>query len=313
MATFPDTGEQITRLARAARHAWEALEPLHNLLYFVPVAEKRFAEAGIHDRMACYFAARASVLGVVPADVVVATFYNFNPQMVRSTMPRIWERATPEALIAARFDVADLAVRPLLGDAVGSPELAEALTLARRAAESASGHLLGRPLFAAHAALDWPDLPHVQLWWAQTLLREFRGDGHQATLMAAGVGGPEALVLYVATEKVDGEALRLTRGWGSGPWKDTIVSLREQGLLTEGPEIEVTARGRALRQWVEDRTDLLAQPAYEVLGVEGSERLAELSRRLNEPVIKADVIPWLKKRVAVSRRSKVRPMARAPR
>jgi hypothetical protein len=84
-------------------------------------------------------------------------------------------------------------------------------------------------------------------------------------------------------------------------------------LLTEGPEIEVTARGRALRQWVEDRTDLLAQPAYEVLGVEGSERLAELSRRLNEPVIKADVIPWLKKRVAVSRRSKVRPMARAPR
>ncbi len=313
MATFPITAEPVTPVAQAARRSWAALEPLHNLLYFDPVAEAHWATVGITDRMQCYFAARASALGVVPADVVVATFYNFNPQTIRMNMPRIWERATPEQLIAARFEVADLAIRPLLGDAVHSPELAEAVRLARQAAESASEHLLARPLFAAHAALEWPDLPHVQLWWAQTLLREFRGDGHQATLMSAGVSGREALVLYVATEKVDGEALRLTRGWGSGPWKETILSLREQGLLGEGPEIEVTERGRALRTWIENRTDLLAEPAYAVLGVEGCERLAGLSTRLNEPVITADVIPWLKKRVTVSRRSRVRPMARSPR
>ena len=54
---------------------------------------------------------------------------------------------------------------------------------------------------------------------AQTLLREFRGDGHVATLLTAGVSGLEALVLFAATEKVDGEALRLTRGWASGPWR----------------------------------------------------------------------------------------------
>src|ERR1700759_4790121 len=117
MATFPNTGDQITGptgpdpVAQAARRAWAALEPLHTLLYFVPVAEKHFADVGIVDRVQCYFAARASALGVVPADVVVAAFYNFNPQTVRANMPRIWERATPEQLVQARFEIADLAIR----------------------------------------------------------------------------------------------------------------------------------------------------------------------------------------------------------
>src|SRR5512132_3432075 len=33
----------------------------------------------------------------------------------------------------------------------------------------------GRPLFAAHATLPWPDRPHLALWHAATLYREFRG------------------------------------------------------------------------------------------------------------------------------------------
>ena len=35
-----------------------------------------------------------------------------------------------------------------------------------------------RPLYAAHAELDWPDEPQLVLWHAVTLLREYRGDGH---------------------------------------------------------------------------------------------------------------------------------------
>ena len=40
----------------------------------------------------------------------------------------------------------------------------------------------GRALFAANAALDWPDDPLDVLWHAATLLREHRGDGHVALL-----------------------------------------------------------------------------------------------------------------------------------
>ncbi|MEN3271540.1 MAG: hypothetical protein V7636_301, partial [Actinomycetota bacterium] len=64
----------------------------------------------------------------------------------------------------------------MLGDAIESPELIEAAELARRAAEVACERPEGRPLFAGHASLPWPEEPHLVLWHAQTLLREFRGD-----------------------------------------------------------------------------------------------------------------------------------------
>lgn len=311
MATFPILAETVPPTAQAGRAAWAALEPMHNLLYFDPAAEAQYAEAGVIDPRLCYFAARACALGVTPAESVVAMFYNFNPVMITGSMPRIWEMTTPEAMIGARFQAADLCLRPLLADSLDSPELLEAVSLARAAAEEACLHSLGRPLFAAHAALDWPEQPHVQLWWAQTLLREFRGDGHQATLLSAGVSGLEALILYVATEKVDGEGLRLTRGWPSRAWRDGAESLRAQGLLTSSPDLEVTPRGAALRQFLENQTDLLAERAYSVLGVDGASRLAALGTKLNEPVIAADVIPWLKKKPVASRRGRVRAVARA--
>ncbi|MDZ7733198.1 MAG: hypothetical protein U5R31_08820 [Acidimicrobiia bacterium] len=58
----------------------------------------------------------------------------------------------------------DAILRRLLGDDVGSAEVGEAAALAREAAETAAGHVAGRPLFAAHAALPWPDEPHLMLW-----------------------------------------------------------------------------------------------------------------------------------------------------
>jgi helix-turn-helix protein len=311
MATFPILADTVPPIAQAGRKAWAALEPMHNLLYFDPAAEPCYAEVGIVDPRLSYFAARACPLGVTPAEVVVSTFYNFNPVMITGSMPRIWKMSTPEAVIGARFQAADRCLRPLLGSSIDSPEMAEALALARAAAEEAGRHPLGRPLFAAHAALDWPEQPHVQLWWAQTLLREFRGDGHQATLMSVGVTGLEALVLYVATEKVDGEGLRLTRGWPSRAWRSCVSSLQEAGLLTDDPDLTVTSRGAALRTFIENQTDLLASPAYDVLGVDGATRLATLGAALNEPVIAADVIPWLKKRPVASRRGRVRAVARS--
>ena len=47
---------------------------------------------------------------------------------------------------------------------------------------SPAEHPEGRPLFAGHVSLPWPDEPHLVLWHAQTLLREYRGDNHIAAL-----------------------------------------------------------------------------------------------------------------------------------
>ena len=50
----------------------------------------------------------------------------------------------------------------------------------------------GPALYAGLRALDVPEEPVARLWHAATLLREHRGDGHNAALVAHGIGGTEA-------------------------------------------------------------------------------------------------------------------------
>ncbi|MFI7585776.1 hypothetical protein ACIB24_01730 [Spongisporangium articulatum] len=293
-------------LAQAGRAAWAALEPLHNYMYFVPYAAQLYATEGVTDPRDAYFAARASVVGHLGPTPVTAMFYNFAPASVSRSIPRVWTLISPERAREVRAQAVEEALTEVLGESADSPQLHEALALARRAAEAATEHAQGRPLFSAHAELPWPESPHAQLWHAQTLLREFRGDGHTATLLHSGVSGLEALVLYTATEKVDGDQLRLTRGVNRNDWDACVASLVDQGLLEPDTRWDVTPAGAALRKKIEDTTDVLAEVAYAPLGVAGAQRLAELSTALNKPVVEADVIPWLRKRPIVTRRSRVR-------
>ena len=93
--------------------------------------------------------------------------------MVARAIPDAWRLADPAQIIATRFEHADRTLRSLLsGETLDSPDLAEAATLARQAAETAAPQ--GRPLFAAYTALAWPQEPHLTLWHAATLLREHR-------------------------------------------------------------------------------------------------------------------------------------------
>ncbi|MCQ0019585.1 hypothetical protein LUX39_42275 [Actinomadura madurae] len=200
---------------RAARQAWRRLEPVHSMIYFVPEAPERYAALGLDARTA-YFASRAAAFGRASAEVVIATFYNFNPDVVRAAIPAAWEKASPEQVLDARADAATAALRR--GGVDRLPGLEETVSLARRAAEAAGDHAQGRPLYAAHAALPWPDEPILQLWWAQTLLREFRGDGHIAVLTTEGVTPVEALVLHVATGTMPKKFLTATRAWPAEEW-----------------------------------------------------------------------------------------------
>ena len=89
----------------------------------------------------------------------------------------------------------------------------------------------GRPLFAGHASLPWPDEAHLILWHAQTLLREYRGDGHIAVLTAEGLSGVEALVTHAATNDIPSELLASSRAWPQPEWDAAIERLAARGLV----------------------------------------------------------------------------------
>jgi len=277
-----------------ARKCWRTLEPYHGLIYFAPEATAAYTALGLEPEQH-YFASRAAALGPAPAEVVVATFFNFSPDVVRAAIPSAWEVASPAAILAARLEGADRALRAALGDdVVEGARVLEALELARAAAEVARDDVAGRPLFAAHAALPWPDRPHVALWHAVALLREYRGDGHIAALVAEGVGPCEALVVHGATGEVPAAVLKASRGWPDQAWKAAEESLRDRGWLDA--EGSLTDAGRAHRQWVEDRTDRAALRPWLAIGDEACARLRELVRPWSRAISESGVFGQLRAR-----------------
>ncbi|HEY6474537.1 MAG TPA: hypothetical protein VIY26_16700 [Acidimicrobiales bacterium] len=269
--------------ALLARKTWRTLEPLHGMIYFVPEAAEAYDRLGITGRTG-YFASRAAPMGAVGADVVIATFFNFNPELVRHAIPAAWDVASPAQLVAARFAAVDAAFRRILGDeVVGSADMARAAELARSAATEASAHTEGRPLAAAHAELAWPQEPHLVLWHAQSILREFRGDGHIAQLVVHGLSGLESLVTHAAAGDVPPQILLSTRAWSEPDWRQAEGALRQKGWLEQGDELRFTATGTRRRQQIEDGTDALATAPYAALG---DDRCAEL-RALARPWSKA--------------------------
>ncbi|WP_017597942.1 SCO6745 family protein [Nocardiopsis lucentensis] len=274
-----------------ARRAWQSLEPYHSMIYFSPEATAAYEELGL-KAWAAYFGPRAAAMGPVSAEVVAATFYNFNPEIVRSTVPQVWELAAPERILAARHAAADATLRRVLGDTVDSPELARAAELARRAAAAVADDVAGRPLYAAHAALPWPEEPHMVLWHAQTRLREYRGDGHVAALALAGLSGLEALITHVvAGNALPTKLLKTTRAWSDEEWDRATERLREKGWITDESDPALTPEGRRRRDEIEEATDRSARAPYAVLGSDGCAELAELGAPLSRPLIE-ELMPW---------------------
>src|SRR4029079_16939818 len=141
-------------------------------------------------------------------------------------------------------------------------EVERAAELARVAAEGCT--IPGRPLYAGHATLPWPDEPHLALWHAITLIREFRGDGHIACLVNEELDAVEALITHAASGAVPRVALQTSRAWSDDEWEAGITRLMARGLVTGDGAF--TEQGTALRQRIEDRTDVLALSAWEALG-----------------------------------------------
>ncbi len=273
----------MSRDPTLARRLWQRLELIHAVTYFSPEATDALRDAGYKGFWMGYFAGRAAPLGPVGPEVVTALFYNFAPARVARAIPDAWDFAPPEAALGARLHGSIAALQRSLGDA----DVTEVAELARRAAESAPPE--GRALFAANAALPWPDDPVGVLWHAATLLREHRGDGHVAVLTAAGVAGREANVLHSAAGGAPPEFMTFGRDYDDVEWAANVAGLSDRGLMT--PDGVLTADGSAFKAEIEGRTDRIALTAYVTLDDEEIARLIGLLTPLARAVIATGDIP----------------------
>ena len=265
--------EEALTMTASARRMWLRFEPYHAVTYFTPESRAATDALGCRGGWMGYFGMRAAPLGAASAEQVTSAFYNFHPSRVQRALPDAWVAASPEAFLETRLVGVDRALHRLLGEeALSGAAVAEAAQLAVTAAQHAS--TAGRPLAAANAQLPWPDRPHLALWQATTLLRESRGDGHVAALVTAQLDPCEALICFAADNSLEAGYMQQARGWSSAEWEEATERLRKRGLLDGAGAL--TDEGRALRQWVEERTDLSALAPWAALGEAATNRLAEL-------------------------------------
>jgi hypothetical protein len=259
-------------MSLSPRTLWRAFEAVHAVVYFAPEVRDAYRAMGLKGFWMGYFAGRSAPFGIASAELVTATFFNFEPAMVARAIPDAWAYATPAEVLAARERGIDAALQRLLGTDVDAPTTADAAGLLREALAGCS--LAGRPLFAAGAALDWPVAPHLQLWHAATLLREHRGDGHVAANLAHGFDGLAAHIMACASGAVPREAIQPHRGWTDDQWDGAMTKLVARGLVDANGTL--TGAGREARAVVEHVTDELAREPWDHLGTEATARAHEL-------------------------------------
>ncbi|BBY30410.1 SCO6745 family protein [Mycolicibacterium sediminis] len=249
----------MTRSPLIARRLFDRIEPVHALTYFAPEAKAAFDAAGYRGFWMGYFAGRSAPLGEVPAQVVAAAFYNFSAEHVSRALPSAWTHASPAAALQARQESAVAALNRC--GVVDTESVGIAAALLEKAARSADW--TGRPLFAANLSLPWPDEPVARLWHAATLLREHRGDGHVAVLLANGIGGRDCNVLHALADRVPREFITFSRQYDDDEWDRCVAGLADRGLVDATGTL--SDAGRDLKQRVEDVTDALALPAFDAL------------------------------------------------
>ena len=274
-----------SELFHAAQRAHLLVETLHTVVYFAAEPVEEYHVYGLKGR-AGYFSSRAAAMGPVPPEVITATFAIFAPEFVARCMDGVWERVSPAEVQAARRRGVDGALTPVLE----SFDVTEVLALTREASTALDG--MGRALYSAHAGLDWPGDPVMDLWHCATLLREHRGDGHFAAVLLSGLGPVETLVMHGAASGTR-TFLQKTRGWSDQEWVTAEENLQNQGLITvdEAATVELTADGRALKKSIERQTRTAALAGWRHIGLTATQRVVELLTPVREALLDSSIFP----------------------
>jgi hypothetical protein len=249
--TEPAAGRAAPRVPEGpARRLRDAAEPIATIGFWGRPAYDALAELGL-EFLTGYVWGRTAPMGEPTAPVVVAAFGVFEPGLVTSLYEQARGLCTREQVLAAREGGAVASLRELLPD-VPAGDVTAAAGRLRRATDVAADDVAGRPLFAGLTSLPWPEDPWGQLWHAANLLREYRGDVHQAANVAAGLTG---LQMNLVTEYWIGwepTAYAGTRGWSPEAMAAADSDLAERGWVADGA---LTEEGRRRRDDIEARTD----------------------------------------------------------
>jgi hypothetical protein len=266
----------VTYAEPTSRRMWRLFETVHDVVYFSDEIRRKGDELGYKGFWMAYFAFRLAPLGEVTPDVGIATCYNFSPRRVARALPDAWTYAGAERALAGRLAAAGDALRRLAGGGDWRP----VGDLLWRAAEAAD--LPGRPLAAANSQLPRPTDELEAIWLATTILREHRGDGHNAVLLSRSIGPVVAHLLKSSSGESDGEVLRTGRAFTEDEWAAGVADARSRGWLDADDRL--TAAGRAEHDAVEQATDELAAGPWQSLGAateEAYERLLPLARAVH--------------------------------
>jgi hypothetical protein len=267
-----------------ARRLWARYEPVHDVLYFSPYARAAASALGLKGYWMGYFAFRAAPLGPIGPAAVTAAFYGFAARRVERALPDAWSYTSPERALAARAESAGRALHEAFGPALDVRAAADVLWEASRAADVA-----GRPLAAANQALSRPNDPVIALWQATTVLREHRGDGHNAVLVSRGIGPVAAHLLKVSADESDEDMLKLGRGFTEEQWREGRDTLIRRGWLDDAGR--ATAEGAAEHRAVEEQTDRIAAGPWEALGPHRAEEALRALDPLQAAVAATGLIP----------------------
>jgi hypothetical protein len=264
---------------------WRSVEVLHDVVYFAPDSRARYEVLGLKGYWMGYFASRSAAMGTPSPEQVIATFHGFAPTMVRRALPDAWELASRDDILDARVNLARDALTP--GTQAEGTDTAR---VAKDLEEIVAGFdFAGKPLAAAHASLDKPTDDIGLLWWAASVIREYRGDCHIAVLTSAGLDGTAANTLAVAAGLIGGDQRKM-RGWTEDEWAAGYAQLATRGWV--GPDGTITESGRAARQQIEDATDRVCAAGMDKEATARAITVEDGVRMLARTVLKSGAIAF---------------------
>lgn len=259
-----------SELSAKARALGGALEPFVGQVYFSPECHANYVALGFAPspgdmngvampEMISYFTSRGSLMGRVPGELVAAAFAVFKPAVVVPAVTAGWAITDAVTVCAARRNGAIAQLERILGAAPGGvrkirPILERAVSVLRPE---------GRPLFAGTLSQEVPDSDLGACWHFGDMLREYRGDAHTASWISAGLDATEIGLLTELFWGLPLKSYSRTRGWSDDDYTAAIDRLQSRGLVADGA---FTEAGRALRESVEQGTDIQMRGPIEAIG-----------------------------------------------
>ncbi|MDD2859266.1 MAG: hypothetical protein PHU75_11405 [Candidatus Nanopelagicales bacterium] len=267
-----------------ARSMWAAAEPFALVGLASPEAMAAIEVIGV-PRKAAFLALRGAPMGRASASVVAAAFHAFPRSRFEQHLDPVWEVTTPLAVVEATHTSIPVMAARIFGDSVDGGALRSVGDLL--VATVAALDVAGRPLAAANQAVVPPAEPWARLWRAWTTLREYRGDGHVAALVASDLDVPEAQVLSATwgSDRYDIDMLRATRRLDDDVWSSAQAALHVRGLLDRAGAL--TASGRALREDIELRTDQACMRAWSRFTTDELRTIFDFTSALSAQVIES--------------------------